>query len=272
MRRADIWPEMKQEITQLVECWEICQSYAQSQKWPPIQQPEMPPHTWHTFASDLFYLNKQNYIIVAEYFSKCPVVRKSEIFTEWGPPHIIKTDNGTQYVYKEFLEFLASHKVRLITSSPDHQQSNGLAKTYIKYAKNLIIKALEAGKPWFHVPQEYTNSPQPIFTSRSKNMPEAQYQPSSIASSQWQFHWVQWSSDAMTGMTSFTLQVRTTDSCILFRTTCMCPESRKSKWEPGTVTQSSGEPSSYQIQLQDGSALCRMKLHLKPRYPASNPG
>ena len=67
----------------------------------------MPPHAWHTLASDLFYINKQNYTV--DYFSKYPVLRKmpninsaalvyvmSEIFTEWGPPHTIKTDNGTQ--------------------------------------------------------------------------------------------------------------------------------------------------------------------------------
>ena len=45
----------------------------------------------------------------------------------------------------------------------------------------------------------------------------------------------------------------------------------KSKWEPSRATQSSGELSSYQIQLQDGSVLCRMNLHLKPRDPASDP-
>ena len=41
-------------------------------------------------------------------------------------------------------------------------------------------------------------------------------------------------------------------------------------WKHGTVTQSGGDPSSYQIRLHDGSALHRMKLHLKPRYPASD--
>ena len=73
----------------------------------------------------------------------------------WEPPHTIKTDNGTQYISKGFLEFLASHKVRLITSSPHHPQSNGLAEAYIKHAKNFIIKALEAGKPWLHCLPEY---------------------------------------------------------------------------------------------------------------------
>ena len=123
----------------------------------------MPPHAWHTLTSDLFSLNKENYIIMADYISKYPVVRKmpnitsaalvhvmSEIFTEWRPPHTIKTDNETQYISKGFLEFPGSHKVREITSNPHHAQSNGLAEAYIKHAKNLIIKALEAGKPWFH--------------------------------------------------------------------------------------------------------------------------
>ena len=59
-RHAVFWPGMKQEITQLVEHCEICQSNAPSQKQSPIQQPEMPPHVWHTLASDLFYLNRQS--------------------------------------------------------------------------------------------------------------------------------------------------------------------------------------------------------------------
>ena len=107
---------MKQEIMQLIEYCEICQTNAQSQKQPPIQQPEMPPNAWHTLASDLFHLNKQSYTIMVEYISKYPTVRKmsnitsaalvnmmSDIFTEWGPPYTIKTNNGTQYVSKEFL-------------------------------------------------------------------------------------------------------------------------------------------------------------------------
>ena len=104
----------------------------------------MSTHAWHTLTSDLIYPKKHNYIIVEYYFSKYPVVRKmpnitsaalvhamSEIFTEWETLHTIKTDNGTQYIFKEFLEFLASHRVRLITSSPHNSQSNSLAEVYV---------------------------------------------------------------------------------------------------------------------------------------------
>ena len=238
-RDAVFWPGMKQGITQLVECCEICQGNVQSQKWPPIQQPEMHPHAWHTLVCNLFYFNKQNYIITVDHFSEYPVVRKmpnitsaalvhvmSEIFVEWGPPHTIKADNGTQYISKEFMEFLSRHKVRLITSSPHYPQSNGLAEVYVNHARNLIIKTLEAGKLWFHGLQEYTNSPQPTFTTWSNDKQEAPYQPSSIASSQWRFHWVLWRPDATTRMSSFTLQVRITNSRVVSGTTCMGPETR----------------------------------------------
>ena len=36
----------------------------------------MPPNAWHTLISDLFYLNKQNYIIMVDFLSKYLVVRK----------------------------------------------------------------------------------------------------------------------------------------------------------------------------------------------------
>ena len=66
----------------------------------------MPPNVWYSLASDLFYLNKQNYTVMVDYLPKYPVVRKMpnitstalvyvmrETFAEWGPQHTIKTDN-----------------------------------------------------------------------------------------------------------------------------------------------------------------------------------
>ena len=86
----------------------------------------------------------------------------------------------TGYYYQAHFE-LRSLKVMLITSSPHHSQANGLAEAYIKHAENLIIKDLEAGKPCFHVSQEYMGTP------IAHNLPsplEAPYQPSSTTSHQ----------------------------------------------------------------------------------------
>ena len=37
---------------------------------------DVPPHTWHTLGTDLFYWNKIDYLVVGDYFSKYLVVRK----------------------------------------------------------------------------------------------------------------------------------------------------------------------------------------------------
>ena len=47
----------------------------------------------------------------------------------------------------------------MITSRPHTPQSNGLAEAYIRHANNLIIKDLEAGKPWFHSLHKYRSTP-----------------------------------------------------------------------------------------------------------------
>ena len=37
---------------------------------------DMPPHTWHTLGTDLFYWNKIDYLVIGEYFSKYLIVRR----------------------------------------------------------------------------------------------------------------------------------------------------------------------------------------------------
>ena len=81
--------------------------------------PELPPFPWHTLATDMFYWNRMDFLIVADVFSKYFLVRKlpnstsaaicaelSMIVTELGPPHIIRSDNGPCYNSKEFQQFL----------------------------------------------------------------------------------------------------------------------------------------------------------------------
>ena len=80
---------------------------------------EVPPHAWHTLGTDLFYLNKMDYLVVGDYFSKFLIVRKilntsthtvinelGMIFTEFGRPFVLKSDSGPCYSFREFHDFL----------------------------------------------------------------------------------------------------------------------------------------------------------------------
>ena len=69
--------------------------------------PGTTPFPWHTLVTDLFYRKRMYFLIVADVFSKYIIVRKlpnstsatvckelSMIVTEFGLPHIIRSDNS----------------------------------------------------------------------------------------------------------------------------------------------------------------------------------
>ena len=113
-RNTVFWPKMTYDIQQLMENCMICQEYGTSQPLIGTTQ-DLPPFPWHTLATDLFYLKRMDFLIVAHVFSKYILVRKlpsstsaamcielSMIVMELGIPHIIRSDNGPCYNSKEF--------------------------------------------------------------------------------------------------------------------------------------------------------------------------
>ena len=106
-------------------------------------------------------LEKVDFLIVADVFSKYIIVRKlpnsisaamctelSMIVTELGLPHIIRSDNDPCYNSKEFQQFLQHYSITHQTSSPNHPRSNGFIERMVGVAKKLMDKAGKEGKPW----------------------------------------------------------------------------------------------------------------------------
>ena len=76
------------------------------------QVSEVQPHAWHTLGTDLFYWNKVNCLVVADYFSKYLIMRKLPnssthavikelglIFTEFCRPFLLRSDNEPCYYH-----------------------------------------------------------------------------------------------------------------------------------------------------------------------------
>ena len=60
--------KMTYDVQQLIEKCMISQEYGKSQ--PPIgTTQELPPFPWHTLATDLFYWQRMDFLIVADVFS-----------------------------------------------------------------------------------------------------------------------------------------------------------------------------------------------------------
>jgi len=76
---------------------------------------DVPPRTWHTLCSDLFHWEQNHYLLIANLYSKFPIVRKlgtlssrsvishmKGIFDEYGIPNRLISEDGTQYSSEEF--------------------------------------------------------------------------------------------------------------------------------------------------------------------------
>ena len=81
------------------------------------------------------------------------------IFTEFGRPSVLKSDNGPCYTSREFHDFLEFYKIHHITCSLHYPQSNGFAEALLGILKKLMEKSVKDGKPWNFDILEYSVTP-----------------------------------------------------------------------------------------------------------------
>ena len=125
------------------------------------------------FGNRYLLLEKNDFLIVADVFSKYFLVRKlansssaavcaeiATIVTELGLPHIIRSDNGPCYNSKEFQQLLQCYNITHQTCSPHHPRSNGFVERMVGVAKKLMDKAGSEGKPWISGLYTYRVTPQ----------------------------------------------------------------------------------------------------------------
>ena len=118
-----------------------------------------PQKPWHTLGSDIFHWNNANYLLVVDYYSKFPVVKKlasiqssaviahlKSVFREHGIPSKLVTDNGSQYTSAAFQEISRSYGFTHVTSSLLYPQSNGYSERKVQTVKDLLHECKESGQ------------------------------------------------------------------------------------------------------------------------------
>ena len=171
-REFVFWVNINNDLKEMVEKCDICQSQQNSTASVQKYVSEVPPHPWHTLGSDIFYFHRIDFLVVVDYFSKYLIVRKipnstssavikelGMIFSEFGNPLVFRSDNGPCYSSQEFKFFMQNWLVEHRTSSPHYPQSNGLAESMVKVSKNLIEKAIKQDLPWNKLLLDYRCTP-----------------------------------------------------------------------------------------------------------------
>ena len=182
------------------------------------------------------------------------------IFSEYGWPDTLASDNGLCYIAETFTNLMKEYVVNHITSSPHYPQSNGLAEKYVQIVKNLFHKAKDEGTDIHKYLMMYCNTP---LTSTSKSPMQmlqqrstrSQILMSNAARRQLRIAVEQPSSNK-------NQHLPTHDFHIGQEVMCQSPITKR--WFPATIKALCPECRSYQIETQEGITYRRTQNHLKP--------
>lgn len=158
-KTAVFWPGYTHQIKDMIESCDICQQHRNQNQTETLLHYPIPSYPHEFVASDLFELHQKHYLMTVDMYSKwpCAVELKSlqstaviteldRIFTDFGTPEKLISDNGPQYGCAEFRKYCQQKHITHITSSPQYAQSNGLAERHVQNIKIHLKKMLLDGK------------------------------------------------------------------------------------------------------------------------------
>ena len=124
------WPGLYRDIQETVRQCSVCAKLHTPNKEPMIPS-ALPEYPWQKLGSDLFELQGEHYLLLVDYFSCYVDIVKltstsssavisaiKSVFSRHGIPEFLISDNGPQYVSKEFEEFAEKYNFKHTTSSP----------------------------------------------------------------------------------------------------------------------------------------------------------
>jgi hypothetical protein len=158
-RECVYWPGMTRDLREMISSCQTCNKFLSSQQKETLMNSEPTERPFERVAVDLFELDGCDYLILVDYFSnwmefdklrrttsKTVITKLKCHFARFGSPQVLVSDNGPQFVSDEFENFMNEWDIEHRTSSPGHQQANGLAESAVKRAKKLIQKTQDSGQ------------------------------------------------------------------------------------------------------------------------------
>ena len=169
------------------------------------------------------------------------------IFSEYGWPDTLISDNGPCYTVEVFTNLMQEYNVNHIASSQHYPQSNGLVEKLVQMVKNLFYKVKDEGTDLFKSLMIYHNTP---LTSNLKS-------PMQIVWSRTARSQLPMSNAArkQLGLQTDQQRAKSTnehlpshDLCVGQNVMVQCPTSKR--WYPLVFTRLCQEPRSYKVRLR----------------------
>jgi len=157
-KEAVYWININSDIERMVQECNTCQKFQKSQQKESLLPHEIPTYPWQVLGMDLFHFNGAQYLMVADYYTKFPFIRKmpenctsqavinaiKDILSEHGVPERIVSDNAKHFDSEKYRQFTESWSIKHCTSSPHYPRSNGFIERQIQTVKMTLQKALDS--------------------------------------------------------------------------------------------------------------------------------
>uniref|UniRef100_A0A8R1IES0 RNA-directed DNA polymerase n=1 Tax=Caenorhabditis japonica TaxID=281687 RepID=A0A8R1IES0_CAEJA len=148
------WPRMDSDIEKLVAACTTCQIHGKTTRKVPLEPWTTPDRVWQRIHIDYagpdngqYYLvvvdakSKWAEVAIVKSISSVSTVRKlKSIFSTHGYPETLVSDNGTQFVSREFASMCEEYGIEHIRSPAFHPQSNGQAERFVDTLKRGLKK------------------------------------------------------------------------------------------------------------------------------------
>ena len=153
----------------MVEACPTCQRHCPQEPQQTLQSTPAPERPWQHLGADYFSFDGSEYLVIVDYYTKMPFVRKmsssqcnsarmiavlKELFAEHGIPEVIWTDNDPQFASHLFAEFTKDWNI-----DPRNPRSNGQAESAVKIVKGLLTRAKFSGQDPYLALLAYRSTP-----------------------------------------------------------------------------------------------------------------
>ena len=187
------WSHMDKDIEALVQACQPCQQIRNAPSASPLHPWLWPSKPWIRIHVDFAGpFQKKMFMLVVDSHSKWPEIIEMpsttssktieelrKLFSAYGLPEQIVTDNGPQFIAEEFTLFLRQNGIKHLKSAPYHPSSNGAVERLVQSFKKSLRASESDGRTMSHrlssflltyrtTPHASTNAtPSELFLKRS---------------------------------------------------------------------------------------------------------
>ena len=149
------WAGLSKQIEELIKACPTCEKHKEVRP-EPLRPSTTPDYPFQKLGMDLFEWKGQTYLLVVDYFSRwveISLLQKTtsqrtvehckSIFSRYGIPEVVISDNGPQFASCEFAHFAETYGFEHRTSSHRHPQGNGEAERAVQTVKRLLKKSTD---------------------------------------------------------------------------------------------------------------------------------